>query len=226
MGLHGAGKFRHKETCMNLKLALITGGALFATPAFAQDEPPAGGTVEAAAGAEVSTDPAVTTDPALAVAADVGMSWSKIAIERPYVRPAGKISAMGELGIIKITFTNPLDPTMSSTLTGDAFSVGGAYGVTDKITAGATYGFTPGLFDAESDIVGILDIFGGMQLVHSSKMSVAATVNLGVDLGGTDAMGEDAVLLDLSAGLGARYNLSPQMGLFTGSPYGPFGEIN
>ena len=201
---------------MNLKLALIAGGALFATPALAQDDPPAGGTVEAGAGAEVSTDPAVTTDPAATATVDtgVGMSWSRILIERPYVRPAGKISAYGALGITRFSFFEPVTMTTFSG-TGDVFGVGGAYGVTDQITAGAQYAFVPGLFDAESSIEGQLDLFGGFQLVHSSKMSITASADFGVNLSG------DETSMAIHAGLGARYNLGPKMALFTGAPYGP-----
>ncbi|HEY5944722.1 MAG TPA: hypothetical protein VIV40_04495, partial [Kofleriaceae bacterium] len=48
---------KETELMNRIKLALIAGSALFATPAFAQDatEPAAGGTVEAGAGAEVTT---------------------------------------------------------------------------------------------------------------------------------------------------------------------------
>lgn len=212
-----------------VKLAVLAGGALFATPALAQDttDPTAGATE---AGAEMPGDPnAATTGTEGAPPTDTGapaagaVSWSRSVIDRPYVLGKGKIAAYGGYSIVKFTFTNPLDPTMSSSVTGDGFGVGGAYGITDKITAGAQYGFTPGLIgDADSEIKGDLDIFGEFQLVHDGKLSITASADFDLDLcGGIDAMGDCVSSKAIHAGLGARYKLAPQMAVYTGAPYGP-----
>ena len=210
-----------------IKLAVIVGGALFAAaPAFAEDqaEPAAGGTVEAGGEATVGGAGAgmeATTDATGAVAAPVW--WSRSAVERPYVAQKGKIHAYGGYAIGKFTITNPLDPTMSVTFTGDGFGLGAGYGITDKITAGLEYGFTPGLIgDADSEIKGSLDIYGMLQIMHDAKMNITATADFDFDLcGSTDMMGDCVSTKAIAAGLGARYTLAPKMAVFTGAPYGP-----
>lgn len=206
---------------MNLKLALIAGGALFATPAFAEEpvvdptaetpaDPNTGG---AATGMEATTG--ATVPPAGA--------WSRSVVDRPYILGKGKIAAYGQYGIARVSGPNPIDPTMTLSFTGDQFGVGGAYGVTDKITAGAQYGFTPGLIgDADSEVKGSFDIFGEYEVIRDAKLNVTASADFDIDLcGSIDMMGECSSALGINAGLGARYTLAPKMAAFTGAPYGP-----
>lgn len=202
-----------------LKLAIIAGGALYAAPVLADDqaEPAAGGTTEAApdpnaagggAGAGMSTT------------ADTGgagsLTWSRSAIDRPYVVNKGKIGAELDYSILKFSFVNPLDPTMSATITGDGLGISAGYGITEKITAGLSYGFTPGLIgDADSEIKGNLGLYGMYQIMHDAKLDVTATAGVGFGLA------NDPVTKGLAAGLGARYTLAPKMAVYTGGPYGP-----
>lgn len=211
---------------MNFKLALIAGGALFATPAFAEDpvvDPNAGDT----------TDMGGTTDPmaggeATGMEATTGTTvpppgaWSRSVVERPYILGKGKIAAYGGYGIARISFNDPIT-MMSSSVTGDGFYVGGGYGVTDKITAGAQYGFTPGLIgDGDSEIKGEFDIYGEYEIIRDAKLNVTASADFAIDLcGSVDMMGECASELGINAGLGARYTVAPKMAAFTGAPYGP-----
>lgn len=216
---------------MKLKLALVAGGALFATPAFADDPAPtdAAATVEAGGGADANTgttgagmEGAAAVDANANAGAMPSMAWSRAVVERPYVLGKGKVAAYGQYAIAKFSFPNPLTG-MSTSVTGDGFGVGGAYGVTDKITAGAQYEFTPGLVgDADSEIKGDLDLFGEFQIKHDGKLSLTASADFDLDLcGGSDAMGDCVTTKALHAGLGARYTLAPKMAVFTGAPYGP-----
>ncbi|HEY5928066.1 MAG TPA: hypothetical protein VIV11_40545 [Kofleriaceae bacterium] len=143
------------------------------------------------------------------------MAWSRSAIDRPYVVNKGKIGAYLGYSIASITFQ--FDPTMpATTITADGFGVGAGYGITDKITAGLQYAFTPGLIgDADSEIKGELDIFGMFQIARSAKMDITATADFALGLA------SDPVSKGIAAGLGAKYLLAPKMALFTGGPYGP-----
>lgn len=210
-----------------LKLAVFAGGALFAAPALAQDaaDPDLGGTE---ASADMSgTDPAASTNTEGAPAVDAAATtpagptaWSRSVIERPYVLNKGKIAAYGQYGIAKASFTFG---GMTSSATGDGFGLGAAYGVSDKITAGLQYSFTPGIIgDNDSEMKGDLALYGEYQIVHDGKLSVTASADFALDLcGGVDMMGDCASTKALHAGLGARYTLAPKMAVFTGAPYGP-----
>jgi hypothetical protein len=193
-------------------ILLMGAGLLVATPAMAQDddwgaEEEAGATEETEGGGAVGA----------AVGADAGGAmlgtWPQAAIERPYTRPQGTIAASLDFGVLQLTIPNPIggDPI---SLTADQLGVGAAYGVSDNITAGLSYAFTLGLFDSDFEIKGPLTVWGGYQVVHNETLSIAATAAFGVNLANTDQMA-------LAAGLGARYAITPTLGVFTGGPYGP-----
>src|SRR5690242_6376043 len=182
----------------HLNLALIAGGALLATPAFADDqtEPAAGGT-EAGAGGEVSTGGAGAgmegTVNATATA-DTG-AWPTAVIDRPYVLPKSKLAVGADLGVAKISFPDGMGG--STTSTGEGLGIIAGYGVTDKITAGLTYGFSLNEFE----IKGPLSLYGEFQLAHSAKMSITASANFTYDL--------NSEAKEIDAGLGLRYNVTP-----------------
>lgn len=203
-----------------LKLAVIAGGALFATPALAQDatDPNLGGTD---ASADMSgTDPAASTgtetapsvDAAATTTVDMG-AWPQAAIERPYVRPKSSIAAYAQFGLAAISVPAIPPATTGGTATLDMLGVGGAYGVTDKITAGLQYAFSLGLGDGDFEAKGPLTVYGEYQIVHSDKLSIAASANFTYDVAGETS--------EIDAGLGARYTLAPKMALYTGAPFGP-----
>lgn len=108
-----------------IKLALIAGSALFATPAFAQDatEPAAGGTVEAGAGAEVTTP---TTDPNAAAAPAALPTMGP-----PLTLGAGKLLIAG----------STVNINMSADNVGKPISLAPSiyYGVSEKLTLGLTH---------------------------------------------------------------------------------------
>ena len=144
-----------------------------------------------------------------------GSFWLPI-IERPYILPKGKLQAYGDVRIQHVT--TPMTPVTPETSRTDiGLHLGAGYGVTDKITAGVEYAFT--LHDFE--IKGPLTLYGEYQLIHQSKLSVAASGDLTFDFGGRDSMGGTSVDVSLHAGLGARYLVAPKMAVYTGAPYGP-----
>ena len=206
-----------------LKLALIAGGALFATPVLAQDatDPNAGTTMEGETPADPTmggdmtgmdgTTPTDGTAPAVdATAGTATGMWPKAAIERPYYRAKGKSSAGADLSLLKIA-----DPTgMGDGATIDFITLHGSYGITDQISAGLDYALSLGLGDGDFEAAGPLTLWGGYQIKHDAKMSVAGSAAFSVDLDDTDNMA-------IGLGLGLRYSVAPKIAVFTGSPYGP-----
>jgi hypothetical protein len=198
-----------------LKVAALLGGTLIATPAFAQDPAPvvegeasAGATTE---GATMEGTATTTTDANAAIVGGTAF-WPQSAIDRPYMRPKGKITAGADFGFAAFSFPDGMGGT--TTVTADALGVNGTYGITDQINAGAIYAIPLGLGDTDFNAAGNLTIWGGYQIIHDPKLSVAATVSYGVNLDETDDMG-------IAAGLGAKYLVTPKIAVFTGAPYGP-----
>jgi hypothetical protein len=211
-----------------LKIALA--GLLFAAPAFAQGDgtdPNAGGTTgtEAGAGVEVGAGVGGTGMDANATTTQTAgtVVWSRVLIDRPYTMSTGKVGAYAGYNIGKITIVNPLDPTMSISGTFDGLGVGAGYGVTDKITVGGQYGFGTGIVGDNEFAIdeGSLGLFGNFRIVHDGKLFITASADFDLDLCGSQDMDGCVLTKGINAGLGARYNLSPQMAVFTGAPYGP-----
>jgi len=206
-----------------LSKVLIAAAATMAVTgqaAFAQDaEPPVEGTPppEDATG----TPPPDGSTPAVEQTAPGG--WPSSIIDRPLVLMKGKLGAHVDLLIAHASVTI-LGMTASST--SEALVLGAGYGVTDKITAGASYGFTLNEFE----IKGPLTVYGDMSLTDNGKLAVAASADLTADLGGQtfDSMGvaSSSTELSIHAGLAVRYKLAPKMALYTGNPYtpGPSGQ--
>lgn len=209
------------------RLKFVLAGLLCASPALAQDAPVEGEPMPdpeadmnagGGAGAEVGDGSMAAT-----VDGTVGIGHVRAVVDRNYVVGKGKIGAYANYGILKFSFFEPITMTTFSG-TGDGFGVGAGYGVTDTITVGGQYGFTPGIIgDADSELKGSLDIFGNIQLVNDGKLNVTANADFDLDLcGANDPMtGDCSATKAIHAGLGARYKLAPQMAVFTGAPYGP-----
>jgi hypothetical protein len=138
-------------------------------------------------------------------------------IDRKLTINQGTFAAEALLGIKHSSSTNMAGMTSSSTTEG--LVLGGAYGITDKIQAGVSYGFTLNEFE----IKGPLTLYGAMVLLHEMKLDVAAGANLTIDLGGrgTDAMGMPTTQVNLGfdAGLAVRYKITPKFMVFTGNPF-------
>jgi hypothetical protein len=206
-----------------LKSVLIGTSLLFAAPAFAQDAEVGAdatattgdGTVSADANANVNADPNATgTADATATGNAMMGWWPQAVVDRPYMRGAGKITVQGDLNIGKINIP-AIPPAPGGSITVDALVLGGTYGVSDQINVGALYAIPLGIIgDNEFNAAGSLDLWGGYQISHTSKLSLAATADFAVNLDNTDDMA-------IHAGLGARYMVAPKIGVFTGQPYGP-----
>ena len=203
-----------------ITLAMIAGGALYATPVLADDpaptDPAAGGTTEAApdpnagggAGAGMSTTEGNGAAPP---------SWTQEMIKRPFTAMKGGIVAYGDLDIMHVDFG-------MASATQYQLHLGGAYGVTDKISAGLEYSF-PLAGDGTDGVTGKgpLRLYGIMGLTQSDKMTIAAEADFELNFaGGVDAMTGDATTTKaIHAGLDVRYMATPKVALFTGSPMGP-----
>lgn len=208
-----------------MRLKFVLAGLLISGTAFAEDPPvdpnapPADGT---GGGAEVSGEMSTAGAEGTANADAAMPAGSKAAIDWSLLMGKGKIGVYGGYSILKLSITDPMTGA-SASFTADAFGVGAGYGVTDKITAGAQYFFSPGIVsDGDSEFKGALDLFGQFDIKTDDKLHLTASAAFGVDLcGGRDAMGECASAMGITAGLGARYRLAEKMAVFTGAPYGP-----
>lgn len=190
-----------------LKLALIGSGLLFATQAFAADPAPTEASAEVPP--EANTEAAAGMEGTVTATASPTSTVPESAIERRYVAEKGKVHAYGAIDATTTSVPNTMTG-MTSSSTGEGLGIGAGYGVTDKITAGAQYGFALNEFE----IKGPLALYGEYELVHDGKMSITASADLTFNFAADTAVA-------LNAGLGARYLLAPKMALFTGAPYGP-----
>lgn len=209
---------------IRLSKVLIAAAATIAVPvqtALAQDDAPVvEGEAGVEAGASVDATGDATAPPVEAtVEGSVAMGWPGSIIDRPLVLMAGKLAAHADILIARASFSSG---TTSVTSTSELLAVGAAYGVADKITAGASYAFTLNEFE----IKGPLTVYGSFGLTDNGKLSVAAGADLVADLGGVDAMGESTVELAIHAGLAVRYKLAPKFAVYSGNPYqpGPSGQ--
>lgn len=209
------------------RLKFLLAGLLFSTPAFADDaDATASGSAEVNAevnaGAEVNTG---GTEGTAAVGGTVDgsvMMSTKSAIDWSLLMGKGKVGAYLNYNVLKLSFTDPTTGA-SASFTADALVLGGGYGITDKITAGAQYVIAPGIIsDGDSEFKGELDIFAQFDIKTDDKLHLTASADFAYDLcGSRDMMGECVGTKAIHAGLGLRYKLTPKMAVFTGAPYGP-----
>jgi hypothetical protein len=164
-------------------------------------DPNAGGDMGASTGGEMPTTMSTS-------------GWSKSAIDRPYFRGTGKITAGGDLSILKVSFPDPTGMTSGASFTLDFITLRAAYGVTDQISVGLNYALSLGLGDGDFEAAGPLTLWGGYQIKHDAKLSLAATGAFSIDVDDTDTKA-------IGLGLGVRYTVAPKIGVFTGAPYGP-----
>ncbi|MDB4955620.1 MAG: hypothetical protein JWO36_3189 [Myxococcales bacterium] len=189
-------------------------------PAFADGDGDGSGSATVGAGAEVGAGGA-SAGAGADVSAGGGATtaaWPQEVLNRTYTLPASKIAAYADIGVIHLSLTTPLG---SASATGETLTLGGAYGINEKITVGAQYYFPfAGDFDPKGK--GPLTFFGMFSLAHTDKLTVAATADFELNLGaGTDAMGNSITTKTIHAGLGLKYLLAPKIAIFTGSPVGP-----
>lgn len=205
-----------------LKYALAA--SLFLSPALAlaDGDPPgdgdaaAGGSVEAGAGVSAGGAGAGASAE-VGVEGDAAMALSLDMINESYLAEKGKIVVSGGLNVVHLSIG-------MFSATQEGLHLGGAFGVTDKITAGLTYTFPiAGDGTDNSKGKGPLDLFGEFELVHDAKLNIAASADFEYDVcGSNDPMtGDCAGTKALHAGLGARFLVAPKIAIFTGAPIGP-----
>jgi hypothetical protein len=210
-----------KETVMNrIRFLMGAGLLLAAAPAFADDPAPPNTDPNAATPAPPPAGSA-TASPTAAAG-----EWPQAVIDQSYVVNKGKIGAYGELDVIALSSTNAMG--MSSSATGEALHVGGAFGLVDKVAVGVDY-LAPVAGDVFKDMTGKgpLAIFGMYSLKDDAKMHIAVTADFTANLCGvltidaTSGSASCSVTKAIHAGLGARYNVTPKIAVFTGAPIGP-----
>ncbi len=119
--------------------------------------------------------------PALA-AADVKQPQE--IIDRPRTTPGGQITVEGDLGLLLYK------DLMGDSANSLSLTVGGSYGVDDKIEVGASYGFALKEFEIK-----------GAFLAHAAYSLIEGNLSVAADVGGGyDVLGETAAPI----GLGAR----------------------
>jgi hypothetical protein len=189
---------------------------LTAAPAFAGD-PPASGDASA---------PAAPTTPAPAATASTGDAMAgehpMAVVDQSYVVGKGKIGAAADLSIITLSVTGPMGMG-SASFTQEGIHIAGQYGLIDKLGVGIDYA-APLAGDGTDNTAGKgpLTFFGAYAIKDDAKMHIAASAGFTANLcGAVDMTGSCSVTKSIHAGLGARYNLTPQLALFTGSPFGP-----
>jgi len=200
-----------------MRLKFVLAGLLASGTAFAEGTepdpnaaPPADGT--GGGGGEMGGDMNGGN-----MSVDAGMTgkagmWPRSAIARPYFRETGKITAGGDLSILSVSSTDMMGNTAS--LMFDFITLRGAYAVTDQISVGLNYALSLGLTDTDFALDGPITLWGGYQIKHDDKLSVAATAAFSIDTGDSDNKA-------IGAGLGVRYTVADKIAVFTGSPYGP-----
>ncbi len=120
-------------------------------------------------------------------------------IMRPLTTPAGQITVGGDVGFLIIP-----DVDM-----GIGLSLGGRYGVSDKIEAGASYGFSLKEFEAK----GSLTLEGAYNIMEGN-LAVAANASFGYDVEGSG-------LEPLALGARVRFRLNDKMAV-----YSPGGQLS
>jgi len=140
-----------------------------------------------------------------------GVAVSSI-IDRPLVLRREGLAAQLDLSIAHLSITIA---GMTSSGTSEGMLLGAGYGVTNEITAGATYAFTLNEFEVK----GPLTVYGAYKLTDNGTLAVAAGADLGVNFASDNS-------LAIHAGLAVRYKFTPTIAIYTGNPYtpGPSGQ--
>jgi len=129
-----------------LKSVLIGSSLLIAAPALAED-PVVEGEASATTGdgTTVNADGSVNADPNATGTVDATATgnvmmgwWPQSAVDRPFMRGKGKITAGGDYTLYSFSFPNPIT-MMNESIRADGISLNAAYGVSDQINVGANY---------------------------------------------------------------------------------------
>lgn len=159
------------------------------------------------------------------------VAWSDTVLERPLTLPTGKMAIYGDLDVVRINLDSEL------TSTSELIHGGVGYGVNDQLTIGVDYAFnlhssTSFTFMGTTTSSG--DSFPGngrgpllpylsLRLLHG-PLSVAVSGGLVINLAGRETIDANGTSFDTTysivAGAVVKYNLSPNVALYTGAPFG------
>ncbi|CAN5872297.1 hypothetical protein BH11MYX3_BH11MYX3_10960 [soil metagenome] len=134
------------------------------------------------------------------------------AAAEPLTLSRGQLAVRGDVSIVA-TSRSSLGTTVHDTT--PVMRAGGGFGILPWVTAGASYAFElddPGR-------AGLLTVFGAAALVQGGRLSIGVGLETTLDLG---SVGDGVV----AAGGAVRYQLTPAVAVFTGSPWlpGPLGH--
>jgi hypothetical protein len=138
-------------------------------------------------------------------------------IDRPFSLHEGAIAAYGSIDIAH-TVLGMMD------LSQYLMRLGGAYGISKDLSVGAEYGFAlAGDGTDKTTGRGPFQLYGLYSLTQDDSLTVAAYAAFTANLAGAfDAMsGDPTTTKALSAGFDIRYKLTPDIAMFSGSPFGP-----
>ncbi|HTM58358.1 MAG TPA: hypothetical protein VL123_08075 [Candidatus Udaeobacter sp.] len=147
--------------------------------------------------------------------------WSPQLIRNPATLNKSGIEVFGSFAISRVTHPATMMGGMDTVTTEEGLMVGGAYGITDRITGGLTYTMVvhdpSGAFPG--DAKGPLDVYGGYNIKHKTKYSLSAGADFAINVGNTDQ-------LAINLGASFKYYLSDQLAVYTGNilPAGPVGQ--
>ena len=143
-------------------------------------------------------------------------------IDTPYVAPARSASAYGAFDLVHTSLTD--DATgMTVGFTTEDLQLGGAYGITDRFTAGLQYGFPIAGDDVDRKrFQGPLAAYAMFSILHGDRLVLAATADFTADFCGTDNLsGGCAIASAIHAGVGLRFEVAPELAIYSGDPIGP-----
>ncbi|MEZ4360962.1 MAG: hypothetical protein R3B48_12335 [Kofleriaceae bacterium] len=149
-------------------------------------------------GGDAAGDPAA---PAVSAPEDAGKwsRWSQRFIDRPRTLPMGMIEAGGYLDINRTVVATTTGTTSDTAL---GLSVGGGYGVSDRLEVRGSYGLTLADFEAK----GPLALGAGFGFAEGT-LAIAGSADFVYDLG--------VELGEIGLGARVRYLLKPDLSLFT-----------
>jgi hypothetical protein len=138
-------------------------------------------------------------------------------IDRPFSVKEGGIAAYGSIDIAHLA-AGMMD------LSQYQMHIAAAYGISKDLSVGAEYGF-PIAGDGTDKTTGRgpLQLYGLFSLTQDDTLTVAAYAAFQANLAGAfDAMtGDPTTTKAFSAGFDIRYKLTPDIAVFSGSPFGP-----
>lgn len=138
-------------------------------------------------------------------------------IDRPFSLREGGMAAYGSIDVVHAA---------SGMVKASQYQmrVAGAYGISKDLSVGAEYGF-PFAGDGTEETVGRgpFHLYGLFSLTQDESLTVAVVAAFQANLaGGFDLMSGDPVTTKaFSAGFDVRYKVTPDLAVFSGSPFGP-----